>query len=388
MILDQISYLDCIIFLIFLTPQLILHVGLLKTSFWLVGALPHIAIKIPYQFIHERFFMPFDQRTPFVQRATPFQDLVIRYVRFAFAHMPSFIGRVFFSKPVSLPFLRWRMLRHGYLRSPIPWREINHQKFTGVWIVPDESREPDVVVYYCHGGGFSMGSSYFYMEFLIAWVALLKAAGFSNPALLALEYTLVPDAVYPKQIQETYFGYKYLLSIVEDPSRICVAGDSAGGTLILSLLLYLSESELRNQLPALACMISPWVTLISEKNRNTPSDYLDASSLRLYGSQYIGTKVSPEDPMVSPGNCKDVHRWARASPLKGWSFQLGSEEVLGPETYDLIDVLRKAGQQVHVSEEEGGIHAWPVALLYLGESRDERLHGLADIVGIMVKRMQ
>jgi acetyl esterase/lipase len=279
------------------------------------------------------------------------------------------------------------MLRHGYLRCPLPWREINEQHFKGIWIVHDQTRKPDVVLYYCHGGGFSMGSSYFYMEFLLAWVTMLKMAGFSNPALFALEYTLVPDAVYPKQVQETYSGYQHVLSIVEDRSKICVAGDSAGATLTLSLLLYLSNTELKDQLPGLACMISPWVSIISEKNRNTRSDYLDATSLRHYGFQYIGTKVPYDDPMVSPGNCKDATRWASASPSKGWFFLFGSEEVLGPETHDLIDVMRKAEQTVDVHEEKGGIHAWPVALLYLGESKAERLHGLGNIVGVMARRM-
>lgn len=167
-----------------------------------------------------------------------------------------------------------------------------------------------------------MGSSYFYMEFLLAWVTLLKEAGFSNPALLALEYTLVPDAVYPTQLQETVAGFHYVSSLVEDPARICVSGDSAGATLILSLLLNLSGlGRHQNKMPGLAVLISPWVTIISENNRNTSSDYLDADSLRLYGCQYIGDKVSHDDPMVSPGKCKDISRWAKASPTEGTSSQ-------------------------------------------------------------------
>lgn len=79
---------------------------------------------IPYQFIRERFFIPYERRSPFVQRATPFQDFVIRCVRYAFANMPAFIGRVFFSRGVSLPFLRFRMLRHGIVTSPIRWTEV------------------------------------------------------------------------------------------------------------------------------------------------------------------------------------------------------------------------------------------------------------------------
>lgn len=226
-----------------------------------------------------------------------------------------------------------------------------------------------------------MGSSYFYIEFLLAWVSLLKDAGYRNPALFALEYTLVPDAVYPTQLQETLAGYEYVLSIARDSSRICVSGDSAGATLILSFLLYITDHpELRHQKPGLAVMISPWVTIISRNNRNTASDYLNSGSLELYGRQYIGPKVPYDDPLVSPGHCKDVKKWVEASPEKGWYFLFGSEEVLGPETRRLILLLKEAGIDADYYEEKGGIHAWPVASLYLGETREERLHGLQDAI--------
>lgn len=238
------------------------------------------------------------------------------------------------------------------------------------------------------GGGFSMGSSYFYMEFLLAWVTLLKEAGYRNPALFALEYTLVPDAVYPTQLQETLAGYEYVLSIARDSTRICVGGDSAGATLILSFLLYITDhSELRHQHPGLAVMISPWVTVVSPNNRNTPSDYLNAGSLEAYGRQYIGSKVPVDDTLVSPGHCKDVQKWVEASPEKGWYFIFGSEEVLGPETRALISLLEKTGKSVRFHEEKGGIHAWPVASLYLGETKEERLHGLQDIVRVIHDRI-
>ena len=233
-----------------------------------------------------------------------------------------------------------------------------------------------------------MGSSYFYMEFLLAWVALLKEAGYKNPALFGLEYTLVPDAVYPTQIQQAFAAYEHVLTVIEDPSRLVVGGDSAGATLILSLLLYLADHPRhRGRLPALATMISPWVTIVSEKNQNTRSDYLNADSLHLYGRQYVGSKISVHDPMVSPGNCRNPDRWLAASPRLGWSFLFGSEEVLGPETKDLIALLKKAGADVEVYEEEGSIHAWPVATLYLGESGEERLKGLQDIVKVIRRRL-
>ena len=83
------------------------------------------ALQLPFQFVKERFLTSFRYRSPFVQRATAFQDFVIRCVRYTFAFMPASMGRVFFSKAVALPFLRFRMLRHGFIRSPITWQEVN-----------------------------------------------------------------------------------------------------------------------------------------------------------------------------------------------------------------------------------------------------------------------
>lgn len=233
-----------------------------------------------------------------------------------------------------------------------------------------------------------MGSSYFYLEFLLAWVSMLKEAGYRNPALFALEYTLVPEATYPTQVQEALSGYKYCLSLVDDPTRIVVGGDSAGATLVLSLLLCVSDySALKNKLPGLAVIISPWVTIISENNCNTPSDYLNADSLGLYGSQYIGEAGSENDPLVSPGRCKDVKWWRRASPTHGWFFVYGSEEVFQPDTKNLIALLKETGVEVTEHEEKGWIHAWPVVKMFLSNSQEDRRSGLKGIVETTVGRI-
>ena len=80
-------------------------------------------MRLPAALFHDRFLVNWEDRSNFVQKASIFEDLVIRCVRYAFANIPPEVGRVFFSKQVALPFLRFRMLRHGYLTSPISWRE-------------------------------------------------------------------------------------------------------------------------------------------------------------------------------------------------------------------------------------------------------------------------
>jgi acetyl esterase/lipase len=225
-----------------------------------------------------------------------------------------------------------------------------------------------------------MGSSYFYLEVLLIWLALLKLSGFQNPAIFALEYSLVPDESYPTQLNQVIAGYSYVSSLVRDTSKICVAGDSAGATLILSLLLHLARWNqdgvtngaefVRNgdTRPGMAVLISPWVTLLSFKDRDTPRDYLNMTTLRMYAHQYANNKTSLHDPRISPGNCKDFSWWQRASPSNGFFVSYGSEEVLAPEIRDLVSLWKVAGIGVECREEKGGIHAWPVAGVYLSRA--------------------
>ncbi|KAL8999923.1 MAG: hypothetical protein Q9169_001329 [Polycauliona sp. 2 TL-2023] len=231
-----------------------------------------------------------------------------------------------------------------------------------------------------------MGSNYFYLEFLTAWLTLLRDAGYQNPAIFALEYTLVPDERYPVQLEQTLAGYDHVCSIVKDPSRVCLAGDSAGATLQLSLLLHMSKlSEPGKRRPGFAVLISPWATLVTPKNRDTPSDYLNADSLHLYGRQFAGTQANLKDPLVSPGVCKDRDWWLRASPSGGYCFMYGSEEVFGPEVRDLIALLRRSGCAVRVREEPGQVHAWPVVSLFLADTQGERTKGLRDLTKVITQ---
>lgn len=129
MLLGPISYLDCFVFCVFLTPQLLCHVGLASVTVCALRYIPFVLFRLPLDFIRDRFWRR-DRLSPFARQADGFEDFVIRCVRFAFANVPPPIARVFFHRNVALPFLKFRMLRHGYLRSPIHWRELREVRMT------------------------------------------------------------------------------------------------------------------------------------------------------------------------------------------------------------------------------------------------------------------
>ena len=103
MILGQIAYVDCLVFLFFLIPQLLLRVNFFQLITVAIEALPFLStptitricrnskpqsanvfavIKLPYQYFNERFCVGKTKRSPFVQQATPFEDFIIRVVRY------------------------------------------------------------------------------------------------------------------------------------------------------------------------------------------------------------------------------------------------------------------------------------------------------------------
>lgn len=233
-----------------------------------------------------------------------------------------------------------------------------------------------------------MGSPYFYLEPHLVLLSLLQRH-YQNPAVFSLDYDLVPDRKWPVQLDQVTAGYQFALSVASgDSARVCVAGDSAGGTLVLSLLLALAKKVGVNGIkPGYATLLSPWVTLVSPSNKDTKSDFLNFDTLHLYAGEYAGTTDNLYNPLISPGCCKDLQWWASAAPLNGFYFSFGSEEVLSSEAKTLIQLLRKASVPVRVREEPGGVHAWVIANLFLCNTFEERIFGMQEVVKAIVSNI-
>jgi acetyl esterase/lipase len=76
--------------------------------------------------------------------------------------------------------------------------------------------------------------------------------------VFAPRYRLAPQFPFPCGLQDCLAAYLYLLTVVE-PTSIVLAGDSAGGGMVVSMLVTLRDQGV--PLPAGAVLISPWVDL-------------------------------------------------------------------------------------------------------------------------------
>jgi len=246
-----------------------------------------------------------------------------------------------------------------------------------------------------------LGSAWFYLEFLLEWWALLGDAGYRNPAVFALEYTLAPDARYPAQIHEAAAAYQHVLHVAgNDPRRVCIGADSAGATLALSLMLVLAQlrrcrrassgrqvsgAKISPPNPELAVLISPWTSLVTDHDHNPlhkhndEHDYLDMLTLWRYAHQYASSEHLHQAP-ANPGACCDDELWRQAAPRRGFHVSWGSDEILAGDASDFVARQRSRNIAVEDMQMAGRPHAWPVASVFLAASEDERFEGLREIV--------
>ncbi|KAF6836664.1 lipase esterase family protein [Colletotrichum musicola] len=127
------------------------------------------------------------------------------------------------------------------------------------------------VMLYVHGGAYFFGSVDEHRYQMQRHARKLKARVF------APEYRLAPQFPFPCGLQDCLAAYLYLLTM-QDPSTIVLAGDSAGGGMVLSLMVILRDQGI--PLPAGAILISPWVDLshsFPSVSGDNPLDYIPSS---------------------------------------------------------------------------------------------------------------
>jgi len=227
----------------------------------------------------------------------------------------------------------------------------------------------DAVVLFFHGGGYCIGSLNTHRSFV---ARLAEASGVS---WIAFDYRLAPEHRFPGAVDDAVAAYRALLREGYATNRIVMAGDSAGGGLVLAAIAALRDSG--DPLPAAGVCLSPW------------------TDLAMTGAS-IDSKA-PEDPMLAPW---ELHAFARhylngadarnslASPLyadyRGFSpllIHVGDAEVLRDDSARLAQRARDAGVEVEFKLAAEMVHVWHFfsALIPEGEA------GLKE-VGAFVKR--
>jgi acetyl esterase/lipase len=213
------------------------------------------------------------------------------------------------------------------------------------------------VIYYLHGGGYTMGSISTHRELISRLSRAARARAF------AIDYRLAPEDPFPAAVEDSTSAYRWLISSGVDPARLAIAGDSAGGGLTLATLVALRDKG--DPLPAAAVCLSPWVDLEGLGESMTARDEVDPmvhrDSLLVAAKAYLG-HADPHTPLAAP-------LYADLRGLPPLLIQVGTAETLFDDATRLAERARAAGVEVVVEPWDEMFHVWQFCASLLPEGQ-------------------
>jgi monoterpene epsilon-lactone hydrolase len=219
------------------------------------------------------------------------------------------------------------------------------------------------VIYYLHGGGYAYGSINTHREM----VSRLSRA--ASARVLIIDYRLAPENPFPAALDDSTAAYRWLLSVGVNPTRLVIAGESAGGGLTVATLVALRDAG--EPLPAAGICLSPWVDLECLGESMVTKGEIDPMATRegtlMLAKAYL-RDTDPRTPLASP-------LYADLTGLPPLLIQVGTAEILFDDATRLADRARAAGVDVILEPWEDMIHMWHffAAILREGQEAIDRI---------------
>jgi acetyl esterase/lipase len=209
------------------------------------------------------------------------------------------------------------------LPDDIRAKPVSTLQYDGEW-VQIAGKRPRRILLYLPGGGFVTRTPTMHKSFVA------KICRQANTKALVVHYRLAPEVPFPGGLEDCVAAYHDLLKQGIEPAAITLAGDSAGGGLVLSTLLALRDEG--TPMPANAVVLSPMADLTFTGESRVFNERADPVLPNHRGSDmhqlYMGGAL-PEDRFASPV----LASFEGLPPLLGL---VGSTEIL------LSDTLRAA----------------------------------------------
>lgn len=238
----------------------------------------------------------------------------------------------------------------------------------GEWLSVNRAHMKKYVILYCHGGGYSTGSS------LYARTLTSKLASSTSMDVFSFDYRLAPENPYPAATEDAMHVWNYLMLLGYGARDIIIAGDSAGGNLALSLVLKLKEEQ--RLLPRGLILMSPWTDLTSSGKSHVSKADIDPVLNAGYLEEMIRNYAKGcnlKNPFISPlfGNYEG---------FPPTYIQVGSNEILLDDSSMLYKKLLKANVSVKLDIFRGMWHVFqmsPFKTAY--EAMDKNAEFIYDI---------
>lgn len=225
----------------------------------------------------------------------------------------------------------------------------------GTWFEPPAAKERAALVY-AHGGSFIAGSARTHGDSIARFALATRLRTFVP------EYRLAPEHSVEAAVEDVLAVFRALVASGVSPTRIATAGESAGGHLVVRLLLDLRDAG--GPMPAATVAISGWFDLtgsMPSMEQHERYDYGTRPMLRAQ-AQLVAGGLPLDDPRLSLVNA-DLHG---IGPLL---VQAGTAEMLYDENVLLAERARAQGADVSFDPLPEMPHAATLLAAFTAEGR-------------------
>jgi len=215
---------------------------------------------------------------------------------------------------------------------------------------PTHLAGPLPAVLYMHGGGWVLGGIDTHAR-LVREVALRSSAAIVFP-----HFALSPESRFPVALDQCIAALNWLREHAAehaiDPTRLAIAGDSAGANLAAAVALHDASAELKLRLQALLCPV-----LLTPADTGSYTEFADGLNLTRDAMHWFWDHYAPDvnlrsDPRISPLLASD-DVLAHAAPALVITAEC---DVLRDEGEAYAHRLAQAGVPVTAMRFLGAIH--------------------------------
>jgi acetyl esterase len=207
------------------------------------------------------------------------------------------------------------------------------------------------LIVYFHGGGWTIGD-------LDTCDSVCRFLALNTPAtVLSVGYRLAPEHPFPAAVEDALGAFRWAAvgnaRLGVDPSRIAVAGDSAGGNLAAAVSLLARDSD--GPMPAMQALIYPVTDAVGgQRSREEFAEgfLLTKADMDWFESHYLPPGAEHADPRVSMLRAGDL------SGLPPAYVATAGFDPLRDEGEAYAARMQDAGVQVTLRRHPGLIHGF------------------------------
>jgi acetyl esterase/lipase len=220
------------------------------------------------------------------------------------------------------------------------------------WPDTAQADGPLPVTVYFHGGGFALGDLDTHDG-----TARIHAVG-ANTVVVSVDYRLAPEHPYPAAVDDAWAATRWVSEHAgdfgADPTRLAVAGDSAGGTLaavVAQLARDAGGPSLRFQL--LWYPSTLWDITLPSFTENADAPVLDTATIAGFSRWYAGDMDMSNPPAaMAPGRASDL------SGLPPAYIAVAGHDPLRDDGIRYAELLAAAGTTVELDSAETLVHGY------------------------------